>query len=134
MNEQMPAPPQEEQKQGLLGRATGAAKSGIQKGKQASAERSAAREAEAAALQAAHVQQQQDMIAKGYDLFEYRVITLRETLIGDKINHAAMEKTLNEWAAQGWHVRSITSASVTGRVGAGGVSGLIVVLERPIKS
>ena len=134
MNEQMPAPPQEEQKQGLLGRATGAAKSGIQKGKQASAERSAAREAEAAALQAARVQQQQDMIAKGYDLFEYRVITLRETLIGDKINHAAMEKTLNEWAAQGWHVRSITSASVTGRVGAGGVSGLIVVLERPIKS
>ena len=92
------------------------------------ADRSAAREAEAAAQRAASLQQQQDLIARGHTLFEYRVITLKETLIGDKIDHSAMEMTLNQWAAQAWHVRSITSASVSGRVGPGGVGGLIATL------
>jgi hypothetical protein len=41
-----------------------------------------------------------------------------------------VEGTLNTWAAQGWHMRSIVETSVSGRVGPGGTAGLIIVFER----
>lgn len=66
------------------------------------------------------------------ELYEYRVVALRQTLIGDKIKTDALEEALNGYAAEGWHVRTITETSVTGRVGPGGVSGLIVVFERQV--
>ena len=66
------------------------------------------------------------------DLFEYAVETVRETLIGDKIKTSALQDLLNRYARDGWHVKSITETSVTGRVGPGGVSGLVVVFERRI--
>lgn len=31
-----------------------------------------------------------------------------------------------------WHVKSITSATVTGRIGAGGTSGMVIVFERRV--
>jgi len=63
---------------------------------------------------------------------EYHVVFVRETLIGDKINTSKLQLTINEWARQGWHVRTITSASVGGRIGPGGVDGLIVTFERAL--
>ena len=56
--------------------------------------------------------------------------SIRSTLVGDKMDAGDDEGTLNEWAAQGWHVKSIVEASVSGRVGPGGTAGLIVVFER----
>lgn len=71
------------------------------------------------------------MISQGR-LMEYRVVSLRQTLIGDRINTDEMERTLNGFAQQGWMVKSITPAEVKGRVGPGGTSGLVVVFERPV--
>jgi hypothetical protein len=44
---------------------------------------------------------------------------------GDKL-----ERLLNEHAAQGWQLKTITSADVKGRLGPGGVEGLLVTFER----
>jgi hypothetical protein len=74
--------------------------------------------------------QRQALLDQGHALYEYRVVPIREALIGDKIDVSAVDRTLNEWAAQGWRVRSITEAQVAGRVGPGGVGGLIIVFER----
>ena len=43
-----------------------------------------------------------------------------------------LEKTLNEWASQGWKVKAITTAEVKGRVGPGGTEGVLVTFERQI--
>lgn len=71
------------------------------------------------------------MISQGR-LMEYKVASVRQTLIGDKVNTDDLERMLNGYAAQGWMVKSITPAEVKGRVGPGGVTGLVVVFERPI--
>ena len=42
-----------------------------------------------------------------------------------------LEDLLNEHARQGWRLRTITSADVKGRLGPGGVEGLLVTFERP---
>ena len=44
----------------------------------------------------------------------------------------SLQKLLNENAAQGWRLRAITSADVKGRVGPGGVEGLLVTFEREV--
>jgi hypothetical protein len=44
---------------------------------------------------------------------------------GDKL-----EKLLNDNARDGWRLRAITSVQVKGRVGPGGVEGLLVTFER----
>jgi len=64
--------------------------------------------------------------------FEYQVIQLRESLIGGKLSADKLEKVLNDGARKGWMVRAITSADVKGRVGPGGVDGLLVTFERPV--
>jgi hypothetical protein len=43
-----------------------------------------------------------------------------------------LEKALNQWAAQGWQVKAITTAEVKGRVGPGGTEGVLVTFERPV--
>ncbi len=43
-----------------------------------------------------------------------------------------LEKILNEHARQGWRLKAITSADVKGRIGPGGVEGLLVTLERVV--
>jgi hypothetical protein len=46
---------------------------------------------------------------------------------GDKL-----EKLLNGYAADGWQLKAITTAEVKGRVGPGGVEGLLVTFEKPV--
>jgi hypothetical protein len=63
--------------------------------------------------------------------YEYKVVQVREGLIGDKISPGKLEKVLNEYAADGWQVRAVTAADVKGRLGPGSTEGLLVTLERP---
>ena len=69
---------------------------------------------------------------RGMQRFEYRVIQLRESLIGGKLSADKLEEVLNGEARKGWMVKAITSAEVKGRVGPGGVDGLLVTFERPV--
>ena len=64
--------------------------------------------------------------------YEYKVVQIREGLIGGKMSSDKLEKILNDWASQGWRVKAITSAEVKGRVGPGGTEGLLVTFERPV--
>ncbi|GAA2861007.1 DUF4177 domain-containing protein [Pseudonocardia halophobica] len=64
--------------------------------------------------------------------FEYKVIQLREGLIGGKLSGDKLEKILNGEAGDGWQLKTITSADVKGRLGPGGVEGLLVTFERPV--
>jgi hypothetical protein len=64
--------------------------------------------------------------------YEYKVIELREKLIGGKMSGGRLEKILNEHAADGWQLKAITSAEVKGRVGPGGVEGLLITFERQV--
>ena len=63
--------------------------------------------------------------------YEYRVVELREGLMGGKMSGDKLEKVLNEHARQGWQLKAITSVEVKGRIGPGGVEGVLVTLERP---
>jgi hypothetical protein len=63
--------------------------------------------------------------------FVYKVVQLREGMIGGKISADKLEKVLNDHARQGWQLKAITSTDVKGRVGPGGVEGLLVTFERP---
>lgn len=63
--------------------------------------------------------------------YEYRVLQLRESLLGGKLSDDKLEKVLNDEARDGWQLKAITSAEVKGRVGPGGVDGLLVTFERP---
>jgi hypothetical protein len=62
--------------------------------------------------------------------FAYRVITLRETLMGGKQKGSQLEQELNQAGAQGWRLHSVTKADVPGRM-MGHTEGLLVVLEQP---
>jgi hypothetical protein len=64
--------------------------------------------------------------------YEYTVVELREGMIGGKMSGDKLENVLNEHAAQGWQLKAITSVEVKGRVGPGGVEGLLVTFERPV--
>ena len=63
--------------------------------------------------------------------YEYKVVQVREGLIGDKISPDKLEKVLNEYAEDGWQVRAVTAADVKGRLGPGSTEGLLITLERP---
>jgi hypothetical protein len=64
--------------------------------------------------------------------YAYKVVELREKLVGGKMSGDKLEKILNDHAAQGWRLRAITSAEVRGRVGPGGVEGLLITFERAV--
>ena len=64
--------------------------------------------------------------------YEYSVVELREGMIGGKMSGDKLEKVLNEHAAQGWQLKALTSVEVKGRVGPGGVEGLLVTFERQV--
>jgi Domain of unknown function (DUF4177) len=66
--------------------------------------------------------------------YQYMVVELREGMIGGKMSGDKLEKVLNDQAAQGWQLKAITSVEVRGRVGPGGVDGLLVTFERPVAS
>ena len=62
--------------------------------------------------------------------YQYKVVELREKMLGGKMSGDRLEKVLNEHAADGWRLKTITGADVKGRVGPGGVDGLLVTFER----
>lgn len=63
--------------------------------------------------------------------FEYKVVELREGMIGGKMSGDKLEKVLNEHGKRGWQLKAMTSVEVKGRMGPGGVDGLLVTFERP---
>jgi hypothetical protein len=62
--------------------------------------------------------------------FEYKVVEIREKMIGGKMSGDKLEKILNDQGKEGWQLRSITAVEVKGRVGPGGVDGVLVTFER----
>jgi hypothetical protein len=62
---------------------------------------------------------------------QYKVVEIREGLMGGKFSGDKLEKVLNEWGSQGWTLRDITAVEVKGRVGPGGVDGVLVTFEKP---
>ena len=64
--------------------------------------------------------------------YEYKVVEVREKMIGGKMSGDRLEKLLNEYGKQGWQLKSITSTEVKGRIGPGGVEGLLVTFERSV--
>jgi hypothetical protein len=66
--------------------------------------------------------------------FRYKVVQVREGLMGGKLSDDKLERILNDEAADGWQLKAITAADVKGRLGPGGVEGLLVTFERPVQS
>ncbi len=64
--------------------------------------------------------------------YEYYVHEIREGLVGGKMSGDKLQKILNEHALQGWQLKAITATEVKGRMGPGGVEGLLVTFERPV--
>jgi hypothetical protein len=62
---------------------------------------------------------------------QYKVVELREGLMGGKMSGDKLEKMLNEHGSKGWFLKSITSVEVKGRLGPGGVDGILVTFEKP---
>jgi hypothetical protein len=62
--------------------------------------------------------------------YEYKVVELREGLIGGKMSGDKLERALNQHAREGWQLKAITAVEVKGRVGPGGVEGVLVTFER----
>lgn len=63
-------------------------------------------------------------------MYEYKVVQVREGLIGGKMSADKLEKVLNEWASKGWQMKSVTAVEVKGRIGPGGTEGVLVTFER----
>ena len=63
-------------------------------------------------------------------MYEYKVVQVREGLIGGKMSADKLEKVLNEWAQKGWQVKALTATEVKGRIGPGATEGLLVTFER----
>ncbi|HEX6235213.1 MAG TPA: DUF4177 domain-containing protein [Jiangellaceae bacterium] len=66
------------------------------------------------------------------DRYEYKVVELREKMIGGKMSGDRLQKLLNQHAEQGWQLKTITAVEVKGRVGPGGVEGVLVTFERRV--
>jgi hypothetical protein len=64
--------------------------------------------------------------------YEYKVETVRSSMVGDKIDSGDLEDLLNERAREGWQLKSLTETQVKGRIGPGGTQGLLAVFERPV--
>ena len=62
--------------------------------------------------------------------FEYKVVELREGMVGGKMSGDKLEKTLNEHGRQGWQLKAVTAVEIKGRLGPGGVEGVLVTFER----
>ena len=63
--------------------------------------------------------------------YTYKVVELREKMLGGKLSGEKLEGILNDHARQGWQLKAITAAEVKGRVGPSGVEGLLITFERP---
>ena len=67
-------------------------------------------------------------------MYEYKVVQVREGLVGGKMSADKLEKVLNEWAEKGWQLKSVTAVEVKGRIGPGGTEGVLVTFERQRQS
>ena len=56
-------------------------------------------------------------------MFEYFVMEMRESMIGDKHSGQKLQEALNHWGRQGWQLKAITTADVKGRLGAARAGG-----------
>ena len=63
-------------------------------------------------------------------MYEYKVVELREGLLGGKMSGSKLERVLNDQARDGWQLKAITSVDVKGRIGPGGVDGVLITFER----
>jgi len=61
---------------------------------------------------------------------QYKVVELKESLIGGKMSGGRLEKVLNEHGSKGWMLKSITAVEVKGRMGPGGVEGILITFEK----
>ena len=66
-------------------------------------------------------------------MYEYKVEQVREGMIGGKMSPEKLERLLNDHGKQGWRLKAITAVEVKGRVGPGGVDGVLVTFEREKK-
>ena len=57
---------------------------------------------------------------------------LREKMIGGKMSGEKLQSLLNQHAAEGWQLKALTAVEVKGRVGPGGVDGMLITFERPL--
>ena len=64
--------------------------------------------------------------------YEYRVVELREKMVGGKMSGDKLQQVLNDEAAAGWRLKTITTAEIKGRVGPGGVDGVLITFEREV--
>ena len=64
--------------------------------------------------------------------YEYKVEEIREGMLGGKMSGEKLEKVLNDHAREWWQLKAITSVEVKGRIGPGGVEGVLVTFERPL--
>jgi predicted ABC-type sugar transport system permease subunit len=64
--------------------------------------------------------------------YEYKVEDIREGMLGGKMSGDKLERVLNDNAGDGWQLKAITAVEVKGRVGPGGVEGVLVTFERPV--
>jgi hypothetical protein len=62
--------------------------------------------------------------------WEYKVVQVRERLVGGKMSPDKLEKVLNEHGGAGWQLKAITAVEVKGRLGPGSVEGILVTFER----
>jgi hypothetical protein len=61
---------------------------------------------------------------------QYKVVELREGMVGGKMSGDKLEKVLNQHGSAGWSLKAITAVEVKGRLGPGGVDGLLVTFEK----
>lgn len=63
-------------------------------------------------------------------MYSYRVVEVREKMIGGRMSGQKLQDLLNEHARQGWRLKAITSTDVKGRIGPGSVEGMLLTFER----
>jgi hypothetical protein len=63
-------------------------------------------------------------------MYTYKVVEVREKMLGGKMSGEKLERLLNDHAREGWQLKAITATEVKGRMGPGGVEGLLVTFER----
>ena len=63
-------------------------------------------------------------------MYTYKVVEVREKMIGGKMSGDKLQRLLNEHASEGWQLKAITAADIKGRLGPGSVEGLLITFER----
>ena len=64
-------------------------------------------------------------------LYEYRVLTVRDSAVGRMTTTAELQRTLNEQALDGWRLLSTTGPSLSGTFPTRDVPQVVLILERP---